>query len=300
MALRRLVAALAPRSAGVPCLVLSSLFLVGITVSAQGQVSVGELKGQIVFSSNRTGPWRIWIMNADGSGLRQLTPDEGASETHDVDPVFSPNGKTVLFTSTRGGATGIWTIPTSGGELAQICEGDQAEWSPDAKRIAFRRANRLWLRDLGSGEETPLTPEDWGSCSGPAWSPDGRTIVFAARWEGDNGLYLISVDGDSDSPQKVYDKKGACEPHFTPDGALIIYETETNICTVLPDGTKNRMVTYQGGIQRFGRASPDGRFVVYCQGPAERGPWELYVAPIKGGLPVKLTEGGSDMNPDWK
>ena len=59
-------------------------------------------------------------------------------------------------------------------------------------------------------------------------------------------------------------------------------------------------MTYFGGVQRYGRFSPDGKSIVYCQGASERGPWELYIIPAQGGTPVKLTEGGSDMNPDWK
>jgi len=50
--------------------------------------------GGIVFSSNRSGPWRIWVMNADGSVMRRLTG--GKAEDRDVDPAFSPDGKNIL------------------------------------------------------------------------------------------------------------------------------------------------------------------------------------------------------------
>jgi len=276
------------------------LLLPAVAMAAEDGASVelGRLQGEIVFSSDRSGSWRIWAVNADGTSLRQVTQDEGDVESHDVDPMFSPAGDAILFSSTRGGQVGVWTIPTGGGTPARICDGDQAEWSPDGKAIALRRDNRVWLRDMASGEEKGLSPEEWPTCSGPAWSPDGETIAFAARWDAGNGIYVASRDGGK--PEKIYDKKGACEPHFTPDGRLIVYETETNICTIQPDGQKNRMVTYQGGVQRYGRASPDGEYIVYCQGLSERGPWELYVVPTKGGYPVRLTEGGSDMNPDWR
>lgn len=259
----------------------------------QGQVPV---EGQIVFSSDRSGPWRIWIVRANGEGMRQIT--EGGPDEHDVDPCFSPDGETILFSSTRGGNTGVWTVPISGGALKRICDGDQAEWSPDGTKIALRRNNSIIVRDLNINEERTLTPKDWPLCSGPAWSPDGKTIAFAARWDAGNGVYLAPFEGGE--PTKVYDEKGACEPHFTPDGELIVYETETHICTIKPNGEKNRMVTYQAGVQRYGRAGPDGKRIVYCQGMSENGPWELYLVPVRGGVPQKLTQGGSDMNPDWK
>ena len=148
--------------------------------------------------------------------------------------------------------------------------------------IAFRRYNRVWVRQLTTGKERPVSPEGWPLCSGPAWSPDGKSIAFAPRWEAGNGIYILSAKGGK--PIKVYDKKGTCEPHYTPDGKLLLYETESNVCTVEPDGKKSRMVTFQAGVQRYGRTNPKGDLILYCQGVTENGPWELYTVPVKGGL----------------
>jgi hypothetical protein len=77
--------------------------LVLLTVAALHLQALAASAGpsQILFSSNRSGPWRIWVVNADGTGLKQLTKQD--SEDQDVDPMLSPDGKSVLFTSTRGG-----------------------------------------------------------------------------------------------------------------------------------------------------------------------------------------------------
>ena len=263
--------------------------------SAAGETSPAKT-GTIVFSSDRAGDWRIWSVRPDGSQLRQLT--RAAAGEHDVDPVVSPDGKKILFSSTRGGTTGVWQCAADGAGPQRICDGDQAEWSPDAKRIALRRSESLWVRDLATGQERRLTPADWPHCSGPAWSLDGRQIAFACRWDAGNGLFLVAAEGGT--PQKVYDRKPACEPHWAPDGKRLVYETETQIFTIQPDGKKNRPVTFFGGVQRYGRYSPDGGSIVYCQGSSERGPWELYVIPVQGGEPVQITRGASDMTPDWK
>ena len=166
------------------------------------------------------------------------------------------------------------------------------------EKIALRREGKIYIHNLLDKSEKQITPDDWIKCSGPAWSPDGKTIAFACQGETGNALYTIDVEGGA--PKKIYDKKGACEPHWAPDGSLLVYETETNVCTLKPDGTKNRMITYFGGVQRYPRWSPDGKYIIYCQGVSETGPWELYIIPSKGGAPVRLTEEGSDMNPDWK
>lgn len=251
--------------------------------------------GLIVFSSDRSGPWRIWSVRPDGSELRAIT--EATPDENDVDPVFSPDGKSILFSSTRGGEVGVWKLSLGGNKPERICDGDQAEWSADGRRIAFRRQERIYVRDLVGGGERCISPADWPHCSGPAWSPDGKRIAFACRWDAGNAIFL--VDSEGGQPTKVYDKQGACEPHWSPDGTRIVYETETHIATIAPDGTKNRLVTYFGGVQRYGRFSPDGKSIVYCQGASERGPWELYIIPAQGGTPALLTEGNSDMNPDW-
>jgi TolB protein len=261
-----------------------------------GQAASPAMQELIAFSSDRSGAWRIWTVRPDGSDMRQLT--EGRPEENDVDPMFSPDGKSILFTSTRGGAAGIWVIGLDGSGLKRICDGDQAEWAPDGKRVALRRDDRVVVRDLDSGKERVLTPPDWPHCSGPAWSPDGATIAFACRWEAGNGVFAVPAAGGA--PTKVYDQQGACEPHWSPDGQRLVYETETHICTIKPDGSDNRLLTYFGGVQRYGRYSPDGKLVVFCQGPSERGPWELYTIPVAGGPPRKLTEEGSDMYAHWQ
>ena len=255
-----------------------------------------DAEARIVFSSDRSGPWRLWTVRPDGSSLRELT--KAGDDEHDVDPVFSPDAKQILLTSTRGGSTGVWTVAADGSGAQRICDGDQAEWSPDGKQIALRRKERIWIRQLATGQEKTLTPDDWPHCSGPAWSPDGKRIAFACRWDAGNALFLVDAAGGK--PVSLYDKKGACEPHWSSDGSRLVYETETHICTIDPDGKKNRLVTYFGGVQRYARFSPDGKSIVYCQGASERGPWELYTIPAQGGTPVRLTEGGSDMNPDWR
>jgi TolB protein len=250
----------------------------------------------IVFSSNRGGSWSIWSVKPDGSDLHQLT--KPASGEQDVDPAFNSDGSKILFTSTRGGKPGLWQASRDGTDPHRICDGDQGNWSPDNQRIVLRRGGKLITRELASGTEKTISPDGWDKCSGPSWSPDGARIAFALLGDGSNAVYLIPAEGGT--PTKVYDKQGACQPHWSGGGEKIVYETETHLCTINPDGTKNRLITYFGGVQRYARFSPDGSKLIFCQAPSPDGPWELYLIPSTGGTPVKLTDGGSDMYPDWK
>jgi TolB protein len=268
-----------------------------VSLFAISEDSSTKLTGTIIFCSNRSGPWRIWTVNPDGTNLKELISNPNPDE-NDVDPVFSKDKKKILFTSTRGGKVGIWQYNVDGGTLERICDGDQAEYSPDETRICFRKNDKIFVRELKSGKEKQIVPDSFKYCSGPVWSPDGKTIAFACRWDAGNGLYIVDAEGGE--PKKVYDQKGACGACWSPDGKLLVYETETHVCTIQPDGQKNRLITYWGGVQRYPRYSPDGQYIVYSQGVSEKGPWELYIVPATGGQPKRITEGGSDMYPDWR
>ena len=280
-------------------ILLTGLVLAATAVCAvvlAGEAVQAHAGGLIIFSSNRSGPWHIWSVKPDGSNLKELT--RGSPDENDVDPQFGPDGKSVLLTSTRGGTAGVWRMAVDGSKMERICDGDQAEWAPDGKRIVFRRSDRICVRDLASGQEKAITPKDWPHCSGPAWSPDSKTIAFACRWDAGNAVFTVPADGGE--PTKVFGEQGACEPHWSPDSRTLVYETETHICAIGADRKRNRTITPFGGVQRYGRFSPDGKSIIFCQGATERGPWELYVIPAQGGTPTKLTDEGSDMNPDWR
>ena len=188
-----------------------------------------DWKGQIVFSSDRSGPWRLWKIAADGMDLHPLTA--GDSDDSDVDPAFSPDGKSILFSSTRGGSVGIWRINADGSNPQRICDGDQAEWSPDGKRIAFRRNEAIWIRALENQQEKAITPRDWPHGSGPAWSPDGRRIAFACRWDAGNGIFLTTPDGGQ--PVKVYDQKAPV--NRIGHRWLVALRNGNPHCTIQPD-----------------------------------------------------------------
>jgi len=275
------------------------IFVVTIVLAVAGEhgsLAAEKVDPLIIFSSKRGGSWAIWSVLPDGSKPSQIS--KPAKDEQDVDPAFNGDGSRILFTSTRGGKAGLWVIGRDGADLKRVCDGDQGGWSPDAKSIVLRRGGKLVTRELESGKEKVVSPDGMDKCSGASWSPDGSSIAFALLGEGSNSLYIIPAQGGE--AKKIYDKQGACQPHWAPSGKFLVYETETHLCTINPDGTKNRLITYYGGVQRFARFSPDGKKLVFCQAASPEGPWELYVIPATGGTPVKLTEGGSDMYPDWK
>jgi dipeptidyl aminopeptidase/acylaminoacyl peptidase len=76
------------------------------------------------------------MANVDGTGARALTPGKKI----DASPSFSPDGRSILFTSNRSGTQQLWTLPVDGGEARQLTDFalglDGPVWSPDGRFIA--------------------------------------------------------------------------------------------------------------------------------------------------------------------
>ena len=134
----------------------------------------------------RVGPSQIqlFVSNADGTAERPLL----ASDSLDYNPAWSPDGQWIVFTSERSGSADLYRVKPDGTGLQRLTTNrayeDQADVSPDGQKLAFvsTRADGtadLWIRDIGTNRETPLTSGLSGDFR-PAWSPDGKWIAFSS------------------------------------------------------------------------------------------------------------------------
>jgi TolB protein len=137
------------------------------------------------------------IDSAGGSTPRRLT----RSSSIDTEPVFSADGRSLYFTSDRGGAPQIYRMAVSGGEPTRVTFGStyntSPRISPDGRLLAFltRRSGGYFvgLKDLNSGNETVLT--DGGREEAPSFAPNGQWVMYATRSGGRETLMAASVDG---------------------------------------------------------------------------------------------------------
>lgn len=157
-------------------------------------------------------PSKIWLLRADGTGMRRLTTGPGI----DTMPALSADGSEVAFirelheNTPTGKKPQLFTMPTAGGEARQLTEDTVEEtnpvWSPDGRRIAFgetTRRNRGSVQIIaadGSGRRrvtgTGLEYPD------PDFSPNGRSLVslvFVGQVPGahpyENALYTVRASG---------------------------------------------------------------------------------------------------------
>jgi Tol biopolymer transport system component len=138
---------------------------------------------KIVFVSDRTGSWELWVCNQDGSSPRQLTFFRGpmlgtphwfpdgrwiAFDAEERMPSWSRDGQWLHFNSDRGGKIQLWKMHISDGKLYPLTERpayDSFE-SPDASWIYFRSDGPgIWRVPTNSGEESPVPELRWVGAS---------------------------------------------------------------------------------------------------------------------------------------
>jgi TolB protein len=188
---------------------------------------------KIVYVSNQTSDYRIWVMNADGSAKRRLTDDPGFA---DLVPAWSPDGKRILFSR---------------------CDD----------HVGFILSCDLDVMNAAGGGVRRLAGGDWTYARGQ-YSPDGRRIVVGADRGGfQSALWLMRSDG-THLHRITKPSLRAFWPGWSPDGRRILFTDNccqfgSNIWTVRPDGTGLRELTHFGPQQGdFASYSPDGRRIV--------------------------------------
>jgi Tol biopolymer transport system component len=180
----------------------------------------------------------LFIAARDGSGERPLLPSPGV----DYDPVWSPDGQSIVFTSDREGSADLFRIKPDGTGLERLTDhpayDDQAAFSPDGRQLAFvtSRASgfaNVWTLDLASRRARPLTTGTGGDYR-PAWSPDGQWIAFSSsrastmtfahgRWEHLQlaDIYVIHPDGTG--LKRIGDHGDFCgSPKWTADSKRVL------------------------------------------------------------------------------
>ena len=169
----------------------------------------------LAVSLSKDGGTNLYLMRPMGMGLRRLTNGIGIS----VSASFSPNGRQIAFTSDRGGSPQVYMIDIEGTNLQRLTfKGDynaSPQWSPRGDKIAYisnqaGNAFQVYLMNPdGSGAQQMTT---LGSNEDPAWSPDGRHLVFTSTRGGKKDIYVMHADG---SGQRRLTRNGV--NNFAPD-----------------------------------------------------------------------------------
>jgi hypothetical protein len=286
--------------------------------------------GTTAFASNRGGQgWRIYVMNAIGGNVRELTKPTSAAGvfSNDLDPVISPDGSRIAFISNRAGVTrnpqvtgliDIYIVNVNGTGLRQVTKSEFGShdgasairglvWSPTGKQIAFR-GERIApeagggapdLQDvLGFISPTGLGEQDdvVGDCADAGaldWSGGRIIYTFGGSVQGCPATTLVVRNAGSGTSTTIsaaqlgnLPSTGPGSVRLSPDGTQIVY-TETQ-------GTATDLVTITAsGTGRQAKPEPIdvGAWLWWAPGAAVPKPARLALSPAK----ITLHRGGKNV-----
>lgn len=190
-------------------------------------------------------PDGLYTMAADGSDRRKIVGDVEAAF-----PDWSPDGNKIAFHSLRGGSShfSIYVVNADGSDERMITDGEQPSWAPNGSQLAYKGClgNDCGLMVInldGSGKRRLTTFADDGN---PAWSPDGRQIAFTSHRDGNHEIYVMDADGTS---QRRLTNTPQTEglPTWLPGGQYLAFRSDRDgqwaIYIMRVDGTGVRKIT---------------------------------------------------------
>ena len=148
-----------------------------------------------------SGPDGIWVVGIDGRHPRRVTTGI------DADPAWSPNGRWIAFDRAvhPGKTLDIWVVRARGGRPRELRAGNstsQPEWSPDGRWIAFDYIGHgvtgsIKVININGNRPRTITHFNDFPMDRPAWSPDGKSLVYEVQLLSDkaNDLYMFGING---------------------------------------------------------------------------------------------------------
>jgi TolB protein len=215
-------------------------------------------------------------------------------------PVWSPDGKQVLFSRHRAGRIGLVLFTVESREEKELTSGKlpqyDASWHPEGKRIVFTNVPQFGTQgdldvhtavlEAGELKESNPLAGNQGKLSHeefPTWSPDGKRIVFTSTFEGNQEIYTINAEG-MERARLTNDPAIDAHPAWSPDGTRVAFATnrwgDFEIALMNADGSNLTRLTTSRGLDDYPVFSPDGRSIAFTSN--RDGNYEIYVISPEG------------------
>lgn len=273
----------------------------------------------VAFCSDRTGSFEIYVKQLSAGAEEVPLTAAGGQNSQ---PAISPNGSLMAYHSKKRG--GIWVIPITGGKAKQLTEfGSHPSWSPDGSQLAFQSTSgiptgfnvtnaqppsTIWLIAAAGGEPTQLTQagKPVGGHGAPAWSPDGKNIVFDSNDFNIRVIWTVSLQ-DGELVQITDKTKNSTDAVYTPDGKAIYWVTDNGSAvqkvnvsaTGTPVGEPVKIFAASGSRLRQIAIAANGKRLAYSALSTSGDLWLTQLAPTGNKpttSPIQLTQGKNTRN----
>lgn len=276
----------------------------------------GVARTKLTFNSDRDGERmagtvesrgvkEIYITDYDGENARRITVNRSLNIT----PRWSPDARSIAFTSYRRGGANIFISNIFQGTLVEVTQGLKVgenwlpAWSPDGTRVAFsstRDGNpEIYIANRDGSSVRRITNHPNIDIS-PTWSPSGTQIAFVSDRSGSPQIYTVGIDGLNlvkKTSESFCDKPTWSAAPFNE----IAYASRTGPgfdVKVLDLATNQvRQLTFGEGSNESPAFAPNGRHLVFTSTRA--GKTQVFTMARDGKNVRQLTKAGNNEKPDW-
>lgn len=234
---------------------------------------------RILFQSNRSGKWQVYVMDADGSHVQRVTNDDA----NDNFPDWSPDNQRIAFVSDRDGNEEVYVMRMDGSQLRNLSNDPARDihpyWTPDGKSLLFnstRDGDKLQIYEVsgdGTGLRRLVTSPDDDTCAhvGPVGD---RFLYLSNLSTGQDDVMLRSRDGTRPI-NLTHDLAADGWPVWTPDGKRVVFSSarDGTFCLYAMEvsGAAARQLTSVQPPFEDARAcvAPDGKRIVFNRDQGE-------------------------------
>ena len=267
----------------------------------------GVFGTQIGFSS-RVGRYKeLFVMDMDGSNIRQLTNDKSLSVSSSWDPL----GTKLIYTSYRRGVPDLFMVDVNRRAVTQVTRTPAMEIGSK-----FSKDGGSIITSVASGGETDIvlmspsgavlkriTPSNGAIDVSPEFSPDGSQIVFVSNRSGGPQVYVMGAGGGEARRISFMNSNYCTSPAWSPKGNRIALVCRADggfqLFTVNADGSDPLQLT-SGGDNEDPDWSPDGRYLVFATTFGKGYATSMALMRDDGSNMRALTKGRvADSEPDW-
>jgi len=264
----------------------------------------GMASSRIAFAGKRDGKRNVYVCDADGANMMQITHDNVICRCIE----WSPDMSKIIYTGYLSSYADVYTINMSNNSRRKVSSypgiNVGAVYSPDGNRIAIVLSKDgnpdLYLMDASGGNPRRIVRTPFAAEASPSWSPDGEQIVFVSDKSGSPHLYIVGSDG-GDPKRITWKGNEDVSPDWGANGKIVYTsrrQGKYQVCIYDPSTKKEEQLTGDWADHEDPSWAPDGRHIVCSQTVNYHS--DLYILDTLGDPSVRLTRvPGEWYSPSW-